>query len=226
MPTLAELKAQVDKLFNISPVRSILVLNSNTRERAYEAYIAGLCSEAVRLAGGQATTRGIKTGTNPTTIVFRGAPGHMASTLQDFCYIECDLNGKEFEIHLDVEFEGNSKANHEIDVSFYDKKSADRVRNNRGFPKTNNKLLMAFECKFYTSSLPSTILGRSFFGLISDCSSSIKLCGFVSNSASYNLKKYISNKKIEPFTDVTPLNHDSEERFIRFVEQKLRKWAV
>lgn len=226
MPTLAELRDEIDRLFDISPVRSILVMNSNTRERAYEAYIAGLCSEAVRRAGGRATIRGINTGHNPSLIILRGALGHMASDVQDFCYIECDLNGKEFEIHLDVEFEGNSKATHEIDVSFYDKSSADRVRNTRGLPKTNIKLLMAFECKFYTSSLPSTNLGRSFFGLISDCSSSIKLCGFVSNSASDNLKKYFSNKKIEPFTDVTPLNHDSEERFIRFVEQRLRKWDV
>lgn len=40
----------------------------------------------------------------------------MASTTQDFCYINCELNGKCFEIHLDVQYEGTSGATHEIEL--------------------------------------------------------------------------------------------------------------
>lgn len=151
----------------------------------------------------------------------------MSSNTQDFCYVSCSLNGKKFEIHLDVEYEGNSGATHEIDVSFYDTDSADKVRSvrsTRRLPKANAKLIMSFECKFYTKSIQSVGLARGFIGLLSDCTKN-RLNAFVSNNASDNLKKYLSNKKPKPFLDLTPLSSDSEDRFIRVIEQELRTWA-
>ena len=95
---------------------------------------------------------GIRSGINPPTIVFRGGPGSMSSKAQDFCYVECSLGSKKFEIHVDVEYVGQSGATHEIDVSIYDHENAQSVRTNNKSPRTNKPLLMAFECKFYTTS--------------------------------------------------------------------------
>jgi hypothetical protein len=82
-----------------------------------------------------------------------GAPGSMASTDQDFVYADCSLNGRRFEIHVDVEYQGSSGALHEIDVSVCDQAHADAVRRNNSTPKmAGNKLIMAFECKFYEST--------------------------------------------------------------------------
>lgn len=226
MATIDEIKGEIATLLRIPEVGTGLRLNSDTIGRAYEAYILVLCKKAVIEAGGNATLRGINSGDNPNPIVFRGAPGDMSSTDQNFCYVYCELNGREFEIHLDVQYEGSSGATHEIDVSIYNSASADTVRSTRRLPKTNNNLLMTFECKFYTRSIPSTGLARGFAGLVKDCSSN-RLNAFVSNNASKNLKKYFSNKNnLEPFVDLDPVNKSSEDRFIRIIEQALRKWAI
>lgn len=222
---IAALKAAVDALLGLTAAKQLLKLNSNTCERAFEAYIFSLCCEAVRRAGGTATLTGIKSGANPSTIVFRGAPGSMASTNQDFCYANCTLNQRSFEIHVDVEYQGTSGALHEIDVSVCDHSHASAVRRTSATPKgTGNKLLIAFECKFYEAS-PGVNLGRTFVGLVSDCGS-LRLKGFISNIPSEKLKQYFSKTtRPEPFLGLNPTNREGEHRFIRNVEQVLRKWS-
>jgi hypothetical protein len=126
---------------------------------------------------------------------------------------------------VDVEYQGTSGALHEIDVSVCDEDHARAVRSTNGTPRTGGgKLLMAFECKFYDSS-PGVTLGRTFVGLVSDCGA-LRLKGFVSNLPSDKLRQYFSKiSRPEPFLGVTPDDTESEERFIRYVEQELRKWA-
>lgn len=222
--TLDELTDALNNLFNLSTTGKLLQLNSNTAERAFEAYVLGLCMRAVRNQGGTAILRGIKSGENPKPVVFRGGPGSMASTAQNFCFAYCTLGTKRFEIHLDVEYLGQSGATHEIDVSLYDYKTAEEVRRKGQLPKSNKPLIMAFECKFYTTT-PGVDLARGFVGLVSDCASN-KLNGFLANKGSSNLERYLSRANApEPFTDLSPQNPDGEDRFVRYVEQVLRKWA-
>jgi hypothetical protein len=105
-----------------------------------------------------------------------------------------------------------------------DEAHAETVRRTTGTPKSDgNKLLMAFECKFYEST-PGVALGRTFVGLISDCGT-LRLKGFVSNVPSDKLGRYFSKtSRPEPFLGVVPTN-PSEDRFVHNVEQELRKWA-
>jgi hypothetical protein len=222
---LNQLIAAINALLALPAARQLLQLNSNTCERAYEAYILSLCVEAVRRAGGTAEIKGILSGPNPNPIVFRGAPGSMASRNQDFAYASCVLKSKRFEFHVDVEYQGTSGAPHEIDVSMCEAAHADAVRSTNGTPKAEgNKLLMAFECKFYEST-PGVSLGRTFVGLISDCGT-LRLKGFVANMASDKLGLYFSkSSRPEPFLGLVPTDVPSEERFIRNVEQELIKWA-
>src|SRR3982750_2093187 len=129
MATLSDLTNAIDNLLGLSVAQKLLQLNSNTCERAYEAYVLALCAEAVRrIPGGTAELVGIVSGTAPSIIVFRGGPGSLASRNQDFCYVACTLNNKKFEIHVDVEYEGQSGAMHEIDVYVVDAAHADAVR--------------------------------------------------------------------------------------------------
>jgi hypothetical protein len=222
---LAALQAAIVSLLNLPAAGQLLNLNSNTCERAYEAYVFSLCCEAVRRAGGIVKLIGIRSGSTPNLVVFRGAPGSMASQNQDFAYASCSLNQKRFELHLDVEYQGTSGALHEIDVSMCDENHATAVRTTRSTPKaTANKLLMAFECKFYEST-PAVSLGRTFVGLISDCGS-LRLKGFVTNVPSTKLTQYFSkSSRPQPFLGLNPLDPASEDRFIRNVEQELRRWA-
>jgi hypothetical protein len=222
---LATLSAAIEQLLTLPATQQLLQLNSNTCERAFEAYLFALCCEAVRQAEGTVTLTGIQSGPQPTTLVFRGAPGSMASDNQDFVYASCSLNGRRFEIHVDVEYQGTSGALHEIDVSLCDEAHAETVRRTARTPKTDgNKLLMAFECKFYEST-PGVGLGRTFVGLISDCGT-LRLKGFVTNIPSDKLGRYFSkNSRPEPFLGVVPTDPESEARFVYSVEQELRKWA-
>ncbi len=222
---LAELVNAVNTLLNLPAAQQLLSLNSNTCERAFEAYVLSLCVEAVRRAGGTAQLRGILSGSNPNPVVFRGAPGSMASRNQDFAFARCELRGKRFEFHLDVEYQGSSGALHEIDVSACDEDHAQAVRNTNGMPKTEGKkLLMAFECKFYENT-PGVDLGRTFVGLISDCGT-LRLKAFVANLPSDKLGLYFSkNSRPQPFLGLVPIDVASEERFISNVEQELRRWA-
>ncbi len=222
---MTELLDSVNNLLNLPAAQQLLQLNSNTCERAYEAYVLSLCVEAVRRAGGSAQLVGIKSGPNPNPVVFRGAPGSMASTNQDFAYVSCALKNRAFELHVDVEYEGTSGAPHDIDVSMCDKAHADAVRKTDGTPKTEgNKLLMAFECKFYEST-PGVSLGRTFVGLISDCGG-LRFEAFVANLPSEKLGLYFSKKsRPSPFLGLIPTDAEGEDRFIRNVEQELRKWA-
>lgn len=224
MTTFDDLKNAIDTLLSTASVEALLRLNSNTAERAYEAYVMGLCKKAVENQGGIATITGIRSGPDPDVIVLRGGPGNMSSRLQDFCFIDCTLGNKRFEIHVDVLYAGQSGAIHEIDVSLYNQRDAQAVRADNKMPNTASPLLMAFECKFYTFS-PGVALARQFVGLVADCSSN-KLNAFLSNQANPNIDRYLSRPNSpEPFTDLTPVNDQAEDRFVRYLEQVLRKWA-
>jgi hypothetical protein len=222
---LLSLKSSIEQLLDLPGARQLLKLNSNTGERAYEAYLFSLCCDAVRIAGGEVTFTGIKSGAHPNPVVFRGAAGNMASNNQNFMCANCVLNQKRFEIHVDVVYQGTSGALHEIDVSVCDHEHARAVRRTNGTPRTRgSQLLMAFECRFYEST-PGVHLGRTFVGLVSDCGS-LRLTRFVSNVPSDKLGRYFSKaSRPEPFLGVTPLDSEGEQRFVRNVEQKLRKWA-
>jgi hypothetical protein len=222
---MAALATAINNLLDLPASKLLLQLNSPTCERAFEAYIFALCGEAVRRAGGTFELHGIKSGTKPNPVVFRGAPGSMSSTGQDFAYAGCQLRQKRFEIHVDVEYQGSSGALHEIDVSLCDANHADAVRRTGGTPKAaGNKLLMAFECKFYEAT-PGVSLGRTFVGLISDCGT-LRLRAFVSNIPSKKLDQYLSKPtRPEPFLGISPLAPATEDRFVSYVEQELRKWA-
>jgi len=149
MATLADLRAIVLQLLQVSGVAGVLQLNSNTKERAFEVYVFALVLTAVRQAGGTVELRGIASGPNPNPMVFRGAPGHMGSRAQNFCYACCTLSGRVFEVHVDVQYEGTSGATHEVDVSLYDSRKALTVRTTAGALPGATGLHGAIECKCY-----------------------------------------------------------------------------
>lgn len=225
MPTLADLQNSIDQILGLPGIPAILQLNSSTRERAFEGNVFSLLVRAVRQStNGTATLVGRNTGPNPAVVVFRGGPGLLGSTAQDFAYAQCQLGTKEFELHLDVQYEGSSEALHEVDVSIYDHDAADRIRSNPNVFATTKKLHGAIECKFYDSTLGTT-LGRTFVGLIDDCGI-LELKAFATNGLSQGLVKYFTPKKRpNRFFRLSPLHPGKETEFIEFAKQVLSKWA-
>jgi hypothetical protein len=225
MPTLTQLQSAVATLLNSSGTTGALQLNSNTRERAFEAYVFSLVLQAARQAGATVEVWGANSGQNPNPVVFRGAPGRLGSTTQDFAYGCCVLNGREFEVHVDVEYQGSSGAVHEIDVSLVDSAHAKTVRAQPLRLPATRHLRGVLECKFYSSTL-GVALGRAFVGLVSDCGHLAAGASFVTNGTNAGLASYLHQKsRPEPYFDTTPLQIPNATRFVSVVEQALRKWA-
>ncbi|MDU0460279.1 MAG: hypothetical protein RW306_16245 [Geobacteraceae bacterium] len=221
MATYQELHQAVMDLLSNPVAPAVLQLNSPTRERAFEAYIFSLVVKAVREAGGTVQLMGIQSGLNPDPVVFRGGPGQMSSTSQNFVYAHCTLNNKRFEVHVDVQYQGASGATHEIDVSIYDADRANAVRASGAVPGIRY-LSGAIECKFYDSSL-GTGLGRAFVGLVADCGA-LTISSFVTNGQNDGLARYFTQKsRPQPFFGLSPLRPATVTRFVAAVEQALRK---
>lgn len=224
MPSLADLRNAIDQILGLSGIPATLQLNSPTRERAFEGYIFSLLVRAVRQADGTATLVGRNSGPNPAVVVFRGGPGLLGSTAQDFVYAQCQLGTKEFELHVDVQYEGSSEAIHEVDVSIYDRDAADRIRSTPAVFAKTNKLHGAIECKFYDSTLGTT-LGRTFVGLVDDCGG-LEFKVFATNGLSQGLVRYFTPKKRpNRFFRLSPLRPGKETEFVEFAKQVLSKWA-
>jgi hypothetical protein len=91
MPTLNDLETAIDALLDHPLGVGQYHLVRRVEEKAYEAYVFGLCLRAVRELGVTPVLRGI-TGM-PGPFVFRGAPGQIHSTSRNYGYAEFNLNG-------------------------------------------------------------------------------------------------------------------------------------
>ena len=148
----------------------------------------------------------------------------MASANQDFCYADCALGNARFEIHIDIEYTGQSGATHEIDVSIYQANRATDVRASMSSPRTNAHLVGAIECKFYTSR-PGVALARTFVGLLSDCTTN-RVKAFVSNRSTDGIDMFMASlQKPDPFNGLTPLDPNSEAQFIGVIGHQLARWS-
>jgi hypothetical protein len=222
MATLAELRRSIDQLLQhpLGPTR--FRISRNLKEKAYEAYVFGLCLRAARELGATPVLLGIQAA--PTPFIFRGAPGKIHSTHRNYGYARFSLNGIELEIHAGVEFVGTSRMMHEIDVSIMRSEDAQNCRQHPSDPKCAS-LIGAWECKFYDKSLNKN-LARAFVGLVSDLGTNIRINGFCSNQTHDQIRDYLSpRKRPHPHLRLTPLNSASENEFVTRLSSELRKMA-
>lgn len=224
MATLTELQAAINRLLELPTIPALLQLNNSGREHAFEAYVLSCLASSVRQAGGTATLHGRNSGPNPPVVVFRGGHGRLGSNSQNFAYVVCQLGEKEFELHVDVQYEGSSGAIHEIDVSVYDHRAATSVRDSPNAFAPTRKLFGAIECKFYDSPL-GTVLGRTFVGLVTDCGV-VPFRAFATNGHDQGLARYFGHgQRGTSFFGLSPTHPDVERRFIDYFDQSFRQWA-
>jgi hypothetical protein len=192
-------------------------------EKAYEAYVFGLCLRAVRELGVTPILRGISG--SPTPFIFRGGPGQIHSQSRNFGYAEFSLNGRDFEIHAGVEFKGTSGMTHELDVCIMRAEDARDCRQRPDDPSAAS-LVAAWECKFYAGPLQK-VLGRAFVGLIDDMGSNVRLSGLCSNSIHSQLLNYFKLKRRpHPHFRLTPLEPSNEDIFVNQIKGELKKLTV
>jgi len=225
MATIEDLENAIDALLNHPLGVGQYQLVQRVGDKAYEAYVFGLCLRAVRELGVTPVLRGI-TGT-PTPFIFRGAPGQIHSRTRNYGYAEFTLKGHEFEIHAGVEFRGTSGMTHELDVCIMRAADARACRN----PQTLDdpqaaSLVGGWECKFYAGSLQKG-LGRAFVGLIDDMGSNVRLNGLCSNSSHPQLSDYFQpQRRPFPHFRLTPLEPSNEDIFVNQFKGELKKMTA
>jgi hypothetical protein len=225
MASLQDLENAIDALLNHPLGISQYQLIRHVEEKAYEAYVFGLCLRAARELGVTPVLRG-NTGT-PAPFVFRGAPGQIHSTGRNYGYAEFTLNGIDFEIHAGVEFEGTSGMMHELDVSIMRASDARSCRTPQtpGDPPAAS-LIGGWECKFYSGNLGKG-LGRAFVGLIDDMGTNFRLSGFCSNSFHPQLRDYFQpQRRPFPHFQLTPLEPSNQDIFVNLIKAELKKMTA
>jgi hypothetical protein len=138
MATLNDLQIAIDALLNHPAGLGNYQLVQTVDDKAYEAYVFGLCLRAVRELGVQPLLRGISG--IPTPFVFRGAPGQIHSNYRNYGYASFTLNGQDFEIHAGVEFVGTSGMTHELDVCIMRAEAAQSCRSQPNDPPASSVL--------------------------------------------------------------------------------------
>jgi hypothetical protein len=220
MATLAELESAIDALLNHPLGVGQYQLVRRVEEKAYEAYIFGLCLRAVRALGVIPALRGISA--PPSPFVFRGAPGQIHSSARNYGYAEFGLNGQDFEIHAGVEFRGSSGMTHELDVCIMRGEEADKCRQQPDDPPAAS-LIAGWECKFYAGNLQKG-LGRAFVGLVDDLGTNLRVSGLCSNSLHPQLRDYFQpQRRPYPNFRLTPLEPSNEDIFVNQIKAELKK---
>ncbi len=223
MAMLADLEAAIDDLLNHPLGVGHYQLVRPVEEKAYEAYVFGLCLLAVRELGVTPVLRGITDPPDP--FLFRGAPGQIHSTSRNFGYAAFSLNGQDFEIHAGIEFKGTSGMTHELDVCVMRKADADQCRQQPDDPPPAS-LVAGWECKFYAGNLQK-VLGRAFVGLIDDMGTNVRLSGLCSNSVHPQLRYYFQpQRRPYPHFRLTPLEPSNENIFVNRIKGELKKMTA
>lgn len=192
-------------------------------EKAYEAYVFGLCLRSVRELGVRPVLRGITA--IPDPFIFRGAPGQIHSSYRNYGYASFTLNQQEFEIHAGVEFVGTSGMTHELDVCIMRADAAQDCRRQPNDPPASS-VFGAWECKFYDQSLDKH-LARAFVGLVDDLGTNLRLAGFCSNRTHGQIRSYLQpQRRPYPHLLLTPLDPASETRFVGMLSAELKKMTA
>jgi hypothetical protein len=223
MATLSDLESAIDALLDHPLGVSQFQLVRRVEEKAYEAYIFGLCLRAVRELGVIPSLRGINGPPNP--FVFRGAPGQIYSTARNYGFAVFVVNGNTFEIHAGVEFRGTSRMTHEVDVCIMRSEDATKCRNSPDDPPVAS-LIAGWECKFYAGTLDK-VLGRAFVGLVADVGNNLRLRGLCSNTEHPQLRDYFqASERPYPHFMLTPLMPSNEEIFVNQIKGELKKMCA
>lgn len=223
MATLQDLETAIDQLLEHPLGVGNYQFVRRVGEKAYEAYVFGLCLRAARDLGATPILQGISAPPNP--FVFRGGPGQIHSTTRNYGYAEFSLNGNGFEVHAGVEFRGTSGMTHELDVCVMRADDAVKCRQEPNDPGSSS-LVGAWECKFYDGRLEK-VLGRAFVGLMDDMGSNVRLSGLCSNKTHRELQDFLQPiRRPYPHLVLTPLDPPSERRFVGTLAAELKKMSA
>lgn len=205
-------------------IRSASALNYNqptATNDIYENYIWALCIEAAREKGAKISYETVS-GKTPSQLIFRTSPGNIFSTAHEYTHAVLDFdNCPKLEVHVGIRVLGKSRVLHECDVAVLYRDEARFCCEENVHPRAA-RVLIAAECKFYTSAL-QLHLGRGFLGLTRDIHAKERY--FVTNSHSESVAKLIRHYQAEWDFGVVPSKKEANALKMRF-ERAFRNFIV
>jgi hypothetical protein len=172
-----------------SAISSSLTTASDTSD-IFEAYVFSLVLEAAQIEGATIAYSNVSGG-KPRNFIFRTSPGYIFSKTRNYTHaVILFPNKAPLEAHVGVRVVGKSDVLHECDVAVIEQVEAEICRQ-RQVPPRSSKVLIAVECKFYSTPL-QLHLARAFIGLTADLSAHESV--FVSNSSSDSLEKLLTGR--------------------------------
>lgn len=204
MPIREELVAEIESV--ISAAAAVGYANSGATNDLYENYVWALCVRAAESQGAAVSFQTVAE-QPATSLIFRTSPGAIYSSLRDYTHAVLAFpDCPELEVHVGIKVTGVSRVLHECDVAVIEQDEARLCRANQVHPRAS-KLLIAAECKFYTSAI-QLHLGRGFLGLTSEIHRRERY--FVTNGASPNVTKLISHHQSEWDFGVLPNTQEAD----------------
>jgi len=204
MPVKEELIAEIEGV--ISSAAATGYAEAGATNDLYENYVWALCVQAARSQGADVFFQTVAE-QPATTLRFRTSPGAIYSVLHNYTHAVLAFQGcPELEVHIGIRVTGVSRVLHECDVAVIEREEARLCRANRVHPRAS-KLIIAAECKFYTSDI-QLHLGRGFLGLTSEIHRRERY--FITNGASPSVTKLISHHQSEWDFGVLPNTHEAE----------------
>jgi hypothetical protein len=210
VPVREDLIAEIEQL--VSSAANLGYSNSTATNDIYENYIWALC---LRAAAAQDATITFQTALEQqtATLIFRTSPGAIYSQSNNYTHALLEFAGcPAVEAHIGVMVTGLSRVLHECDVAVVDQEEARLCRTNEVHPRAS-KVLIAAECKFYTSTI-RLHLGRGFLGLTSDIHRRERY--FVTNRYSPNVTKLITHHQSEWESGVLPNTQEADALYYSF----------
>ena len=157
----------------------------------FEGYTLAIVVRAARAAGASVVFE-TNNETVTSNLVFRTSPGDIFSLRRPYTHALIELpNCPALEAHIGVKVSGRSGVLHECDVAVIDRNEARVGRASKVHPRAS-KVLIAAECKFYSSTLQLG-LARGYLGLAEELSKQHRW--LVTNTTSDSAAKMVAYHK-------------------------------
>ena len=186
-------------------------------DAVYETYVFSLIIEAIQGMPGPSS------GPMPQTapggkFKFRRAPGKLHTTPSKFSYVECDVRGKRYELHVDTYVSTKAPgAELEMDVVIVEGTAADSCRGSRTRNPKHMEMRLAIEVK-YLSGKYGTGLAKELLGIWNQVGGRDGLVALVTNCPlTNNAERLLKHRKVPRYSAVLPTrrNQAQVDGFVR-----------
>ncbi|MBD2296393.1 hypothetical protein H6G06_23640 [Anabaena sphaerica FACHB-251] len=214
---LQGIKSRIGNLVNLG------FSSSTDLSDLYEAYIFSILIRAAKNEGANISFQ------NPLeqevqSLIFRRSPGQIYVTTQPYTHAVIEFDNKPvLEAHVGIMIQGRSQVAHECDLSVILQEEARNCRNLVYEPR-HTKVIIAVECKHYTSNL-QLHLGRSFIGLASDLNVKEDIY-FISNRTSDNIEKLLSSHRKKWEHNIIPRQVNEIQRLMYTFQRNFKDFKA